>query len=265
MACRAGDGGACRPRRRRADRVARRARIARRMRAGIIAAGHGERLRRAGITTPKPLVAIGGEPLIGRAIATARSAGATSVACIVNAETDQVRRFLEETDFGVPVHVVQRTTASSAESFFALRPLLDGAPFLLSTVDAVIAPAAVAALVRAAAAHAGAAGVLGVTAVVDDEKPLWAELDADARIVTLGDALHARHVTAGVYFLKPVVYSLADASGARNWSAFRRVLGALLEHGHALYGYDVGPSIDVDRPEDVAAAERLLGLTGRAE
>ena len=27
---------------------------------------------------------------------------------------------------------------------------------------------------------------------------------------------------------------------------------------------DVGPSVDVDRPEDVAAAERLLGLTGRA-
>ncbi len=235
------------------------------MRAGIIAAGHGERLRRAGITTPKPLVAIGGEPLIARAIATVRSAGATSVACIVNAETDQVRRFLEETDFGVPVHVVQRTTASSAESFLALRPLLDAEPFLLSTVDAVVAPAAVAALVRAAAACPHAAGVLGVTTVVDDERPLWAELATDGRIVTLGDAARGRHVTAGVYFLKPVVYALADACGAGSWSAFRRILGALLEHGHVLYGYDVGPSVDVDRPEDVAAAERLLGLTGRAE
>ena len=192
------------------------------MRAGIIAAGLGERLRRAGITTPKPLLAIGGEPLIARAIATVRTAGATSVACIVNAETDQVRRFLAETDFGVPVHVVQRTTASSAESFLALRPLLDGAPFLLSTVDAVIAPAAVAALVRAATAHRDAAGVLGVTTVVDDEKPLWAELGADDRIVTLGDAARARHVTAGVYFLKPLVYSLADAYGAGSWSAWGR-------------------------------------------
>ncbi len=233
------------------------------MKAGIIAAGHGDRLRQAGIATPKPLVAIGGRPLVARAIDAARAAGATSVACIVNAETDRVRRFLEETDFGLPIEIVQRTTASSAESFLALRPLLDAAPFLLLTVDAVVAPAAVRALAECATARPDAAGVLGVTTFVDDEKPLWAELDRDARIITLGEPARARHVTAGVYFLKPVVYALADACGAGSWSAFRLFLGALLAHGHVLYGYDVGASVDVDRPEDIAAAERLLGLTGR--
>ena len=176
------------------------------MKAGIIAAGRGERLRGAGIALPKPLVAIGGRPLIARAIDTARAAGATSVACIVNAETDAVRRFLEDSDFGVPIEIVQRTTASSAESFLALRSLLDEAPFLLLTVDAVVAPEAVRALTTRAAILPDAAGVLGVTTLVDDEKPLWAELDRDDRIVTLGDATRARHVTAGVYFLKPVVY-----------------------------------------------------------
>jgi len=232
------------------------------VKAGIIAAGFGERLRERGIVTPKPLVEIAGRPLIARAIDAAAAAGATRVACIVNAETDRVRRYLETTPFAIPIDVVQRTTASSAESFLALRSLLEDAPFLLLTVDAVIAPAAVRGLVEAAAACADAAGVLGVTTVVDDEKPLWAELDVSMRIVTLGDAARARHVTAGVYFLKPLVYSLADASGAGTWSAFRLFLGALLAHGHALYGYDVGPAVDVDRPEDVAAAERLLGLTG---
>jgi NDP-sugar pyrophosphorylase family protein len=231
------------------------------VKAGIIAAGHGERLRAAGIATPKPLLAIGGRPLIARAIDTARVAGATSIACIVNAETDAVRRFLLDTDFGMPVEIVQRTTASSAESFLALRSLLDAAPFLLLTVDAVVAPEAIRALVERAAAHADAAGVLGVTTLVDDEKPLWAELDNEQRIVALGDATRARHVTAGVYFLKPVVYSLADARGSSGWSAFRLLLGALLTHGHVLYGHDVGACIDVDRPEDIVAAERLLGLT----
>ncbi len=232
------------------------------MKAGIIAAGFGERLRAAGIATPKPLVEVGGRPLIARAIDAAKRAGASRIACIVNAETDRVRRYLETTDFGLPLDVVQRTTASSAESFLTLRPLLDDAPFLLLTVDAVIAPEALRGLVDAAAARPDAAGVLGVTTLVDDEKPLWAELDAASRIVTLGDATRARHVTAGVYFLKPLVYSLADASGARAWSAFRSFLAGVLAGGHALYGYDVGPAVDVDRPEDVAAAERLLGLTG---
>jgi NDP-sugar pyrophosphorylase family protein len=230
------------------------------VRAGIIAAGHGARLRAAGIATPKPLVPIGGEPLIARAIALARGAGATSVACIVNAETDAVRRFLEERDFGIPIAIVQRTTASSAESLLALRPLLEGAPFLLLTVDAVLAPARVQALVRRAAELPEAAGVLGVTTLVDDEKPLWAELAADGRVRTLGDATRARHVTAGVYFLQPVMYALADAVPPRERTALRALLTSLLRHGHTLYGLDVGRTIDVDRPEDVAAAERLLGV-----
>jgi len=231
------------------------------VKAGIIAAGHGERLRNAGIAVPKPLLPIGVRPLIARAVDTARAAGAERIACIVNAETDAVRRYLEETDLGVPIDVIQRTTASSAESFLALRPLLADAPFLLLTVDAVVAPDAVRAMTARAASRPDAAGVLGVTSLVDDEKPLWAELGHDERIVSLGDPSRARHVTAGVYFLKPVVYSLADARGSSGWSAFRLLLGALLAHGYPLYGYDIGACIDVDRLEDIAAAERLLGLT----
>ena len=233
------------------------------MMAGIIAAGLGERLRAHGITTPKPLLAIAGRPLIARTIDTVCAAGATGIACIVNAETDRVRDYLRATAWPVPVEVVQRTTASSAESFFTLRPFLADAPFLLTTVDTVCAPDAIAALV-ARARRAPDASVLGVTTTVDDEKPLWAELDAVQRIRSLGDAAHARHVTAGVYFLDPLVYSLADVGPGRVFPAFRAVLGALLASGHPLYGFDVGPSIDVDRPEDVAAAERMLGVSDRA-
>ena len=231
------------------------------MKAGIIAAGHGERLRAAGIAIPKPLISIAGRPLIARAIDAARAAGATSVACIVNAETDRVRRFLAESDLGLPIEVVQRTTASSAESFLALRPYLESEPFLLLTVDAVVAPVAIAALVARAAELPEAAGVLGVTTLVDDEKPLWAELEADRRIRSLGDATRARHVTAGVYFLDPLVYSLANVGSGRGFPALRALLASLLERGHPLYGFDVGPSIDVDRPKDLAAAERMLAVS----
>ena len=230
------------------------------MKAGIIAAGLGERLCAAGITTPKPLVAVGGRPLIARAIDAARAAGASSVACIINNETTEVRRFLDSHDFGIALEIVQRTTASSAESFLALRPMLEHAPFLLLTVDAVIAPSAVAGLVARGGSLPNATGVLGITATVDDEKPLWVEVDAAKRILAFGDAARARFVTAGVYFLQPVVYSIADVVAPRPWKALRVLLASLLEHGHALYGYDVGTAIDVDRPEDIVAAERLLGV-----
>jgi NDP-sugar pyrophosphorylase family protein len=230
------------------------------MRAGIIAAGFGERLQAAGIATPKPLLEIGGRPLIARTIETACHAGATSIACIVNAESDQVRHYLEATQWPVPVIVLQRTTQSSAESFLALRSWLENAPFLLTTVDTICAPSAVTAMVAYARTRHPLGSVLGITRTIEDEKPLWVELDTDDRIRSLDDATHAHHVTAGVYFLQPLVYSLADVGGPRGFSAFRHVLGSLLAHGHDLWGFDVGTSIDVDRPQDIAAAERLLGV-----
>jgi NDP-sugar pyrophosphorylase family protein len=228
--------------------------------AGIIAAGHGERLRTRGIATPKPLVEIAGRPLIARTIDALCAAGASRIACIVNAETDRVRDYLRDTRWPVPLDIVQRTTASSAESFLALRPFLADAPFLLTTVDTICAPHAIAALAARGRALSPLASVLGVTTTVDDEKPLWVELDDDDRIRSLADPARARHVTSGVYFLQPLVYSLADEAAPRPFTAFRAVLGALLAHRHPLYGFDVGPAIDVDRPEDIAAAERLLGL-----
>lgn len=232
------------------------------MNAGIIAAGLGERLQAHGITTPKPLVEIGGRPLIARTIDALAAAGAARVACIVNAETNLVRNYLCDTPWPVPVEVVQRTTASSAESFLALAPLLAEAPFLLTTVDTICDPRALAALAATGRARSPSASVLGVTTMVDDEKPLWVELDADERIRSFHAGPRARHVTAGVYFLQPLVYSLANAVPGRVFTAFRAVLATLLEHAHPLYGFDVGPSIDVDRPEDVVAAERLLGVNG---
>lgn len=229
--------------------------------AGIIAAGLGERLQAHGITTPKPLIEIAGRPLIARTIDALCTAGASRIACIVNAETNRVRDYLRDHDWPVPIDVVQRTTASSAESFLRLEPYLGGAPFLLTTVDTICAPSALAAIAARGRALSPHASVLGVTTTVDDEKPLWAEVDADDRIRSLGDATHARHVTAGVYFLQPLVYSLANAASPRVFTAFRALLGALLAHGHPLYAHDVGAAIDVDRPEDIVAAEKLLGVT----
>ncbi len=227
---------------------------------GIIAAGLGERLQAHGITTPKPLIEIGGRPLIARTIEALHRAGATRIACIVNAETDRVRDYLRTTAWPVPLDVVQRTTASSAESFLTLRPLLAGAPFLLTTVDTICDPHALVALAERGRALSPDASVLGVTTTVDDEKPLWAEVDAANRIRSLGDAQRARHVTAGVYFLQPLVYSLANEASRGGFSAFRAILGALLDAGHPLHAVDVGPCIDVDRPEDIVAAEQLLGV-----
>src|SRR2546425_10383001 len=133
------------------------------MNAAIIAAGEGSRLRSEGITTSKPLVLLDGVPLIERLIRSFVRCGITQVACIVNEYSLDVKKFIETTDFGVPVRIVVRTTPSSLHSLFALAPHLKGERFLLSTVDTVFDEEEFARYLRHGFSTSPADGVLAVT------------------------------------------------------------------------------------------------------
>ncbi len=233
------------------------------MKAGIIAAGLGERLHAAGITTPKPLLVVGGKTLIERTIESAAEAGALEVALIVNAEWPAVARYVEERRWPVPVRLTVKTTPSSMESFFTLEPQLRDSPFLLATVDSIGERGALARLAEAGRS-AGPTGTLAITHLVDDEKPLWVRLGRSGEeIVELGaGAAGSGWVTSGGYFFFPAVYEHVAEARRRGLTAFRHLLALLLEKGCRLHGFPAGDSIDVDRPEDVAAAERFLAAHG---
>ncbi len=232
------------------------------MKAGIIAAGQGDRLRQGGILVPKPLVRIGREPLISRAIRAASHVGVTSIACIVNDLNPAVADYLRSRFWPIPLELVVKTTASSMESLFSLAPLLSGEPFLLFTVDAVFEFGVLRRFVTKACKRGGD-GVLAVTRFVDDEKPLWAELDKGQRIVALGDgAQPGRYVTAGFYYFMPEIFSLIDTARTRRLSALRQFLGLLLENDFSLYGIPVSKTVDVDTPEDIEKARQYLVEVG---
>src|SRR5262245_31127258 len=113
------------------------------MKAGLIAAGLGERLQAGGVDTPKPLVQVAGKALVDHVLDAVCAAGIDEVACIFNAEaiSDAVESHCRARAGGPRLTIVRRTTPSSMESLFTLAPHLGGERFLLLTVDAVFAPA----------------------------------------------------------------------------------------------------------------------------
>lgn len=229
------------------------------MKAGIIAAGLGERLIRGGIATPKPLVPVGGVPMLGRVIQSAARLGVSAVACIVNDLNPSVADYVRSTPWPVPVQLMVRTTANSMESLLALEPMLSREPFLLFTVDAIVSQESLAGFARQALKQPEAAGVLAVTTFVDDEKPLWVALDQQARITALGSAACPTHfVTAGFYYFHPSVFEVKRLAQSRNLTALRQLLGLLLERGYPLHGLLVSKTVDVDHPEDLEKAEAFL-------
>lgn len=230
------------------------------MKAGLIAAGHGERLAAAGIDTPKPLVRVAGRALVDHVLDAMAAAGIDEVHCIFNAEpaSDAVEAHCRARGAGPRLAIVRRTTPSSMESLFTLAPRLGDGRFLLLTVDAVFAPPVLRDFVdRARAAEADA--VLAITDFVDDEKPLYAALGADGAITALGaDARGSRWITAGFYVFHPRVFAEIDAARRAGFTALRQFLGHLLARGYRVVGTPIGKTLDVDRPEDVAAAEAFV-------
>src|SRR5215469_5627325 len=101
----------------------------------IIAAGRGERLRASTRDDiPKPLVMLGGDPMLKRQARALLDAGASSVVAIVNSETARLAR-----ESAIPLddvaRIVVRDTANSMETMLALGDLLAPGWFIASTVD----------------------------------------------------------------------------------------------------------------------------------
>ncbi len=236
------------------------------MKAAVIAAGQGTRLAARGVKTPKPLVAINGEPMIARVIRMASLLGASSAACIINEQASEVADYLKQTTWPVPLELVVRTTPSSMESLFHLAPLLKEKPFLLFTVDAIFKLSTLKAFLQECRTcfetHPQARGVLALTDYVDDEKPLRAQINAHNQIIALGPAAETSPlITAGFYYFDPAVFEMVETARARKLSALRQFLALLIEKGYPLSGAMTAKTIDVDHPQDIAKAQAFLGAS----
>jgi NDP-sugar pyrophosphorylase family protein len=229
------------------------------VKAAIIAAGLGERLRHGGYTQPKPLVPVAGHPLIDYVLGAVSAAGLQQVACIVNEQSHGIEAHCREQWPDLRFEFVRRTTPSSMESLFALSPLLTDDRFVLLTTDAVFPPSALCNFLAVSDSRSDADGVLAVNGFVDDEKPLWVAVSSDGRITALGPAARPGGlVTAGFYVFQRAIFAEIGAARAASFGALREFLGHLLARGYRLYGEQVSKTVDVDRPEDLGVAEAFV-------
>ncbi|MBM3223191.1 MAG: hypothetical protein FJZ47_05215 [Candidatus Tectomicrobia bacterium] len=229
------------------------------MKVGILAAGAGSRLRAGGFTLPKPLVPIAGVPLIGRLLGAIAPLAPEAIVCIINRQGTPVADYVRQHYPTLPVTFVQRDTASSYESFTVLCAHMQDAPCLISTTDTVFAPGFLQDFVAAAQQRPAVDMLLSLTSFIDDEKPLYVRLDAQQRIVALGEAAHGSpYVTSGFYYCSPRISAACARLGPAHASALRVFLGWLQHERYWLQGYLAPKMVDVDRPQDIAVAEQFV-------
>ena len=229
------------------------------MKAGIISAGEGVRLQADGIDTPKPLLNVGGMPLIDRLLKVFSENGVTEVACIVNDRNRSVPDHVATLDLSLSIRWIRKSTESSMHSLFELSPFLSDGPFLLATVDSIFDPVEFHRFVVHCRRSNAVDGILAVSPFVGDQTPLWVQVDRNLRIVRLGkDLQSAPYVAGGVYYFSPSIFSKREQALRAGVSRLSRYLGWLVEGGFRFDAYEFSKIVDVDRASDIESAEQLL-------
>lgn len=231
------------------------------MKFAVIAAGEGSRLSQEGVSLPKPLVRLNGEPMIDRLLRIFAENGAEEVDVVVNdlhPEVAQHLASLKEQGWGERLCVVVRTTPSSLHSFHALSPLLAGAPFCLTTVDTIFREEDFAAYLRQFRA-ADVQGMMAVTNFVDDEKPLYVGTDSEMNITGFFDEPSGcRYISGGIYCLHPEALGVLQRCMDRQIHRMRNFQRQLVADGMRLRAYAFSKILDVDHAGDIVKAEKFL-------
>jgi NDP-sugar pyrophosphorylase family protein len=248
------------------------------MKAGIIAAGWGERL---GQKIPKALTPVGGKALIDYTLDGLEAAGATSVTCIVNEAAKAVPDYVAKSGRKLAMDWIIQTTPSSMHSFLIVLERLAQSqePFyLMTTVDSIGPPGAYQSFAEACQLFPEADVCLGLTSHIDDENPLRIAMrgeegtglmparvqdnpEAYGIVAMTNTGFESEYITAGFYGVSPRILQEKEKVLAGDFTALRQYLGYLLKYGYRFYGVPLPPVVDVDRPQDVQAAERFLEET----
>jgi len=102
----------------------------------VLAGGQGKRLRPLTYVTPKPLIPVGNEPLLGHILHFLKLNGVKRVIVVVNYLGEQVKKYVEEREWGLEVWVCSKRPLDTADAVRRCRHMLpEGEPFFVVMGD----------------------------------------------------------------------------------------------------------------------------------
>jgi len=242
------------------------------MKAFILAAGLGTRLRPLTDRLPKALVEVAGEPLLSRTIRTLREAGAADLTVNVHHHAAQVVRYLAAHDFGLPVRISDESDLLRNTGGALRHAYPDGAAddVLVHNVD-ILSNADFAALSQVHAARRAAATLL-VSDRPSSRRLLFSTDPACPRLLGWTDTrtgeVRSPHADldpascrslafAGIHLLSPALFPLM-----KPWPESFSIIDFYLKAcaDHLILGY-VQPDLrllDVGKVDTLAQAENFL-------
>lgn len=227
----------------------------------IIAAGEGSRLQKEGVGVAKPMVRIGGIPMIGRLIGIFSEFNPESISVILNPAQPETLDYIKKLPVSCPLRITVKSTPGSLHSLDAMNLAANAGKTIVTTVDTIFSDADFRAYAAAFESDACSDALMAVTPLVDDEKPLWVAADTETSVVEafLDKATEkTRLVSGGIYGLTPACFRIARECVEAGVTRMRDFQRALLESKMKVKAYTVDSIFDVDHADDITKAENLV-------
>lgn len=246
------------------------------MKAFILAAGLGTRLRPWTLENPKALVPVGGVPMLERVIINLRNQGFSKIVVNVHHFASKIVDFLDSRDFGVEISVSDESDRllDTGGALLHARDLLagDNEPFLIHNVD-ILSNADLASLMQAHERNQklGALSTLLVSDRKSSRKLIfspdmelrgWHNLSTDEfRPKEFNQSTNDTELAfSGIHVMSPDMLGLMESRGMSGAFPIIDFLLEVASSGHAssiVRGEFVGDLelIDIGKPDTLAKAE----------
>lgn len=231
------------------------------MKAVILAAGEGTRMRPLTANLPKPLLPVAGKPFLRHTLEAVRYAGIRDVTILIGWQGHRIREsFGRGEELGLSLdYEEQSERLGTAHAIGQLRAHVDG-PFLSVNGDVVVSGDALRDLVSR---HEKVHGAVMGLAEVPDPRPFGVvEMEGD-RVKSIEEkprSPKSHLINAGIYVFDPDIFALIDATprSARGEFEITDTIRMLLAK-QDVYGMRLaGEWLDVGRPWDLLRANAAL-------
>ncbi len=222
------------------------------MKAIILAAGDGTRLRPLTETRPKPMLHAAGRPILHHLLGEARKAGITEAVLVVRHMKERIVDYVSKADFGMKVSIIEQGQENgSGAALLCAQPLVDDT-FMVLAGDIVTEASVIKAVMDA---HSGGITV-GLKKVANPHGYGVAELSGERISLFEEKPAHPKSDLANlsVYCMEPTVFSDLKSVGKSERGEYEIVSLFVGARGVVVQGY----WRDIAYPWDLLEANEWL-------
>ena len=237
------------------------------MKAVILAAGLGTRMRPLTFTKPKFLLPIAGKPALDHALLLLKNANINEIGMVVGYGKEQImERYGDGSGLGVKIeYITQQELVGTANAVAVAKDFVAGERFLMINGDTLVDQESLNLLIKRYEEKSSDPAFGGIIATIEVEEPeqfgiVFLEGDRVTEIVEKPKEIESKLANAGVYIFDPMIFDAIEKTekSERGEYELTTSIQILIDAGKNIYASPLEMWADVGMPWDLLVANEYF-------